>query len=307
MSANRSLRQRAEACAGTPALRRAAAVLLACAACLAGVGRATAQGFAVSPPTLRNEAEIRREATARHSAVLGDSALGGTVYLKLRVLADGTLDPATISVERAGNPALAGAALAIARMMRFAPGRVGGTPAAVWYRYPLFFESRASAAEEAGSYELFAIEVPPRLRNRDRIAREIGERYPPERLNTLTPGDVLVRLKVLETGAVDPASVVAEVSTDTAFEGPAVAVIREMRFTPALIGDLPVSVWITIPIHFEVQGDPPADSAATPAGPVSPPPTPGRPSGPVTRRDGAAPFAGRHVNAGCPRPTGAWA
>lgn len=274
------------------AVRRAASLLMAATAWLACAPRASAQANLVAP-RLQNDGEIRQAAGA---VVLPDSAREGEAHLRFRVLADGTLDTATVAVEHATHPAFAAAAVDLTRNMRFAPARKGETPVAVWYRHPVFFRGdagRFDLSSGEGTYDISAIEVAPRLLNPRWVGREIEARYPPEHVKTGTPGDVLVRMKVLATGAVDSASVVAEASTDTAFETPAVTVTRQMRFSPALVAGRSVATWITIPIRFEVVA-PAADSAATNRQPsAAPPAAAGQPPGPISGRAGSVPFASR--------------
>jgi TonB family protein len=241
---------------------RAAFVLLAAGAALTGATPAAAQN--PQPPTLRNEAEVARQSAALYPAALRDSAVQGEVVLKFRVLEDSTVDSASVSVVEASNPAFAEPAMAVARVMRFAPARVGGSPAAVWIRYPVEFEIPRPAASvgptipEEGTYELAAIEEFPRLLNGAVVSRSFTQSYPPALRDSSVSGDVIVRFRVVEDGTVDPATTEAILSTDLAFEEPAIAGVRLMRFRPAKVGGRPVKAWIEIPIHFSVQTDEPA-------------------------------------------------
>ncbi|HET7462041.1 MAG TPA: TonB family protein [Longimicrobium sp.] len=294
MSPRQALDHRPAARPRARAVRRAA-VLLAGAAWLAGVPRAPAQGYTVVPPALLNEEEIGRELSTALPDRPTSDAPAVSVDLTFRVRADGTLDPTTVSVERALNAAFATRAVAVARKMRFAPARVSGTPAAVWYHYTLIFryaDPGADGVTGGGTYEISAVETPPRLLNGGWAAREIARRYPPAQRDAGTPGDVVVRFRVRADGDVDSATVAAEASTDTAFEAPAVAVIRHMRFSPALVGGRAVRVWVSIPIHFELQGDAPADSAAKTRPLAAPPAAPARPMGSVRGRGRSGTLAG---------------
>jgi TonB family protein len=167
------------------------------------------------------------------------------------MLADGTPDSASVAVEWATNTAFADPAVAIARRMRFTPARVAGCDVPVWFRVPVIFTPPTPPGE--GNYELSPVEREPQLRNAAHAARQIARHYPRAQRERAVSGDVLVRLRVLVDGTVDSASVVAV--TDTAFELPALAVSRQLHFTPGLVGGRPVMVWMMFPIHFGVEGN----------------------------------------------------
>ena len=65
-----------------------------------------------------------------------------------------------------------------------------------------------------------------------------------------SPGSADLRMKILENGRVDSASISVEKSSDPAFEAPAIQVALKLRFRPATLGGEPVPVWVTYPIHF---------------------------------------------------------
>jgi TonB family protein len=237
-----------------PRALRAALGLLAAGTSLAGAAPAAGQNL--QAPVLRNEAEVMRHSAAAYPAALRDSAISGDVILKFRVRVDSTVDPASITVVQATNPAFVEPAVSVALEMRFAPARSGGAPVAAWTRFPVQFRigtpppARPEPVE--GNFNMSAVEEPPRLRNSGDVARQIAARYPPALRDAGVPGDVVVRFRLLENGTVDPASVVAVASTDLAFEEPAVAIVRQMRFTPGKVNNRPVRVWIEIPIHYSV-------------------------------------------------------
>ncbi|MFL5539732.1 MAG: energy transducer TonB [Longimicrobiaceae bacterium] len=64
------------------------------------------------------------------------------------------------------------------------------------------------------------------------------------------PGSADIRMKILENGRVDSASISVEKSSDSAFETPAIQVALKLRFRPATLGGEAVPVWVTYPIHF---------------------------------------------------------
>ena len=112
-------------------------------------------------------------------------------------------------------------------------------------------------------FVLSPVERPPRLQNREEMAREIAARYPSAQREAGVTGDVLVGLKILPGGSVDSGSVSVEHATDPAFAGPAVAIARRLRFNPPRARDRRAGVWHLFPMHF--------DTRSPPAGPEVPP------------------------------------
>jgi TonB family protein len=74
--------------------------------------------------------------------------------------------------------------------------------------------------------------------------------YPVRLRGHAIPGSADVRMKILENGLVDSASISIEKSSDVSFEAPAIQVALKLRFRPATLGGEPVPVWVTYPIHF---------------------------------------------------------
>ncbi|HSU13345.1 energy transducer TonB [Longimicrobium sp.] len=274
------------------AARRRPALLLAAAASLASAGAAGAQQQTDRPPAAApgssapavdelpvaiNTAEIEREIAARNPALMADS--GVRVLLRVRILPDGTVDSASVRVVRPVDPAFVEPARAVARRMRFTPARAQHQPVAYVTVVPVDFAPRprpendgvrnGEVPPDEGTYELSAVEEWPQLRNGPTTARQLAAQYPPALRDGGVEGDVVIRFRVLEDGTVDPETVTLEQTTDLAFDQPAVAVVRQMRFTPARVGGRPVKVWATVPIHFGfMHPDPPAkaDFSGTGAG-----------------------------------------
>ena len=74
--------------------------------------------------------------------------------------------------------------------------------------------------------------------------------YPAHLRGHAIPGSADLRMKILENGRVDSASISIEKSSDHAFETPAIQVALKLRFRPAMVAGEPVPVWVTYPIHF---------------------------------------------------------
>ena len=94
-------------------------------------------------PRLQNGADITRQLSASFPSSLPDSVVAGRVVLRFRILEDGRVDSATISVQHATNPAFGETAMTVARQMRFRPARTGGRPVKVWVDLPIYFHRPA--------------------------------------------------------------------------------------------------------------------------------------------------------------------
>jgi len=98
--------------------------------------------------------------------------------------------------------------------------------------------------------EIGGVDAPPRLANTPEIRRYMGRFFPPQFRDAAKGGVTLMRVRITESGSVDPASVSALASTDRAFADASADLIRRMHFTPAKVNGQPVSVWITVPVTF---------------------------------------------------------
>ncbi|HEU4560362.1 MAG TPA: energy transducer TonB [Longimicrobium sp.] len=235
----------------------AAAAWLGAAAPAAGQQTGGAARFGLEPPRLLNPGQLRPLADTLLPSGRPDS---GSVSLKFGLRADGTVDPASVVVERASDSAFVAAATAVAPRLRFTPATLDGRAVPVWIRHRVSFPLSAETPREPpeDTYEMSPVEVQPALRNHRDVAREVAARYPPALREAGVTGVVILRFRVTANGTVDPATIAAELVTDPAFEEPAAAVVRMMRFRPAEMNGKPVPVWVTIPINFQ----PPASPAA---------------------------------------------
>jgi TonB family protein len=128
---------------------------------------------------------------------------------------------------------------------------------------------RATPPDE-GTYELSAVEVLPRIRNRAELARLLAEGFPPALRDSGVQGTATLRFRVLENGAVDSATVQVTHSTHEAFNEPAIAAVRRLVATPAMVNGRPVKVWVELPLTFTLTRNAEAPDSA--AAPPSPPP-----------------------------------
>lgn len=83
------------------------------------------------------------------------------------------------------------------------------------------------------------------------VVRSVMPSYPALAIQAGLEGNVYVKVWVDKAGLVRKAGIVK--SDGVIFEEPALAAARQWVFTPALMQDQPVSVWVTIPIRFRLR------------------------------------------------------
>lgn len=77
--------------------------------------------------------------------------------------------------------------------------------------------------------------------------------YPEELWDAGVEGETLLRLFVLPSGEVDTVRI-ERASGYAAFDSAAVGGARDLRFEPARRGEEPVSVWVLLPVQFQLPG-----------------------------------------------------
>lgn len=117
------------------------------------------------------------------------------------------------------------------------------------------------AAHLPRTYDIRAVEQMPELINRRTVINAIEREYPPVLREMGAVGTVTLRMRLLENGTVDRASVDVIESSGLQFDDAARRVVYLMRFRPARIRGHAVKVWVTLPVVFNL-------------GPVMAPPTP---------------------------------
>ena len=106
------------------------------------------------------------------------------------------------------------------------------------------------AARLPRTYDINAVEQMPELINRQTVFNAIEREYPPVLRDMGTRGAVTLRMRLLEDGRVDRASVDVTESSGLQFDDAARRVVYLMRFRPARIRGRAVKVWVTLPVVF---------------------------------------------------------
>lgn len=98
-------------------------------------------------------------------------------------------------------------------------------------------------------------EAGPVLQNREEVADALTEAYPAELEAQGLGGQVMVTGMVKWDGSFQVETIAPVGSTDPRFAEAAREVAARMRFMPARVGPMPVSVRISLPVTFEPAGD----------------------------------------------------
>jgi TonB family protein len=231
-------------------------------AAVARVPAALREGPAFTPytvaPELRNRGEVMQALERSYPPLLREAGIGGTVHVWFLLDDEGTVAHVQVA-QGSGREELDGAALDVARSMRFSPALNRDVRVPVWVQLPVVFRARGMTeplprrAEALDTPRAEAPAVAPQLRNRADVARSLERTYPPLLREAGVGGTVEVQVLVDETGAVIGAEV-ARSAGNEALDSAAVRVARGMEFSPALNRGAPVPVSIRLPIVFGARG-----------------------------------------------------
>lgn len=117
--------------------------------------------------------------------------------------------------------------------------------------------SPATAVDTAGVdtaavYEGDDVTTPPGLDNRDVVVRALLRNYPNALRNQGISGSATVQAVIDRRGRVEQARVTG--ATIPEFGQASVAVVRAMRFRPAMLNGVPVRVRVDMPVSFNLEG-----------------------------------------------------
>jgi TonB family protein len=108
----------------------------------------------------------------------------------------------------------------------------------------------ALRAFDRHEYDVTMVEMQPELVNGQQLVAALRREYPREQREQRIPGIVVVRMRVMADGTVDPRSLSVQQTTDPAFDQAALLVARQARFRPASLHHHPVAVWVVQPFDF---------------------------------------------------------
>lgn len=180
-------------------------------------------------PTRIVAAEDPRSTRSRH----------GEARVELSLVIDDQGRVRFARVVAAEDEALAGPALAAVQQWRFEPPRRGGEPVAVWARLPVAFPDYRSRV-----LEMELLDTAPKP------IRQVAPRYPDELARSGVQGRVELSFVVDREGKVRDVSVA--LSSNPAFEAPAMEAIAQWEFEPGAIDGRPVETRMRLPMRFSL-------------------------------------------------------
>jgi TonB family protein len=93
-----------------------------------------------TPPELRNLEAVRTLLARHYPPMLREAGIEGSVMVRFRIRADGSVDTRSVEVMEATHDLFAASAVQVAGAMYFRPATVSGRPVAVWATLPINFE-----------------------------------------------------------------------------------------------------------------------------------------------------------------------
>ena len=208
-------------------------------------------------PTVTNGAEVFKYMREHYPQVsAADSAKQPMAMLWICIDTTGVPSNVTV-ISGTGNAVLDTFAAQLMSMARFEAPAVAGVKTSVWVPYPVQLSAVGMTyrppPSDLGSKPTFTpYTVKPTLINRDVVSRALIAQYPPDLRSVGVGGEVQIWVFVDENGDVQKANVRTS-SGQQALDEAAVRVARVMKFTPARNKDVPVPVWISLPIVFAAR------------------------------------------------------
>lgn len=228
-----------------------------------------------TPPRPVNVADLRAALDAGFPPERLAQGAGGTVNVSFVVGVDGAVRQArVVSSTDAAFDAPSLSALAV---LRLSPATVGGTPVATRLEVPIEWQAPAPVAQaehadegvvspvgvteegervylmsdvvvEARTYELSEVDHRPAPRRADDLRHEQLRNHPPETRGQAARATVWVRFRVSPDGTTEAFTVIR--STDTRYNAPSIAALRNVRFFPGKLDEQSVAVWMELPIQW---------------------------------------------------------
>jgi TonB family protein len=230
-----------------------------------------------TPPRPMNVADLRAALDAGFPPERLAQGAGGTANVSFVVGTDGAVRQArVVSSTDAAFDAPSLSALAI---LRFSPATVDGTPVATRVELPIQWQAPApvAQAEHAGegvvspagvteegervyamsdvvvegrTYEVSEVDHRPQPRSAADLRHQMVRNQPPALggQGSRATATVQVRFRVNPDGTTDSFTVTR--STDTRYDAPSIAALRNLRFFPGKLDGQNVAVWMELPLQW---------------------------------------------------------
>jgi TonB family protein len=218
-------------------------------------------------PVALNAPEVAQAMNEMYPPARRQAGVGASVTVSLVVAPDGS--PLDVRIISGDDAAFVQPTLAAVSRLRFSPGQVNGRAANVRLELPFDWRPRPTSPAEAaaelvdawreahpdsgavGTYEMGAVEVMPRLKNREAVTAAMEAEYDSLLAEDAGSGTVRVRMRIGADGV--PTRVHVTSSTSRRLDEATIRVAGMMRFDPARVTNRPVAVFVEVPIYWTVQ------------------------------------------------------
>lgn len=216
-------------------------------------------------PAPLNAADVAQVMDEAYPAAQRQAGVGAKVTVSLVVAPEGT--PLDVRIISSTDTAFVQPTLAAVSRLRFSPGQVNGRAANVRLELPFDWRPRQTSASEAaaelvnawrgadrdsvGLFEMGAVEVMPRLKNREAVTTAMEAQYDPLIADGAGSGMVMVKMRIGADGV--PTGVHVTSSTSRRLDEATIRVAETMRFDPARVNNRPVAILVELPIHWTMR------------------------------------------------------
>ena len=236
----------------------------------AGSAEQTKSAF-TEAPVLNNRAEIAAAVNRLYPSTLRSSGIGGRTIVSFLINEKGEVEKAELK-SSSGLEELDDAAMQLAPLARFTPGRRGETAAKGWIDLPIDFNAEVPeprslprvqpGGDQSAGPTFTPYTVKPELTNMADVSRALQKYYPAELRDAGVGGTTNLWFFINEQGRVTKVAVKTSSGTP-ALDEAAMEVASVMQFTPARNRDQVVKVWVDMPIVFKSKE--PESSATGPS------------------------------------------
>ncbi|MDH7499205.1 MAG: energy transducer TonB [candidate division NC10 bacterium] len=110
---------------------------------------------------------------------------------------------------------------------------------------------RAWAAEEMPTFEMEELTVTDTKISKPVLVQEVKPEYPMGARKAGVQGTTLLKIQVLPSGSVGEIQLLQS-SGESSLDEAAQKAVKQWKFKPGMSGSKPITVWMTLPVKFEL-------------------------------------------------------
>jgi TonB family protein len=222
---------------------------------LAQTGRGADPGPVYQPGNGVKQPEVTNRVTPQYTSAAMREKIQGDVWLSGVVETDGTLSNVVVTKSLDAAYGLDQSALDAARQWRFKPGEKDGQPVRTAVQIVLTFKinPRPDSPELDPAFSLGAHRLEESGLVAPKVTKVVNPKYPAEALRQKIQGDVPVQVVVGSDGKPVRARVLPSPDNGHAFDGEALAAVKQYKFEPGTLNGQPVQVLLMLMIQFRLN------------------------------------------------------